>query len=657
MPYTNEDLIRIGAMQRVLAKKMKNPKKLGLKEIQVYLYQIIPLYAKDKEDWENSLSGGGIYNYVEKLNEQKETLEELLGEKSNAVLEKFKKKEQKSGYSLGIKKVKYTDFVPEGYRMYLLNGEYQELLDNTCANFEQELEAYCKEQSKLAGKRKDVEQKAVSEQVQADPEYKEQLQKVEEMRKQLANGNPPDGVTNESAIAEGNKLGEIYARLFAQKQKEAAEQEMGVTVEWYKAFDQKIQYTNEQAKSVMTKTVKEIIQKRMNENSAATEAFLKEVDKEQKKVRKEAQALEEANYSDDDEEFDENEIIEEDDDELEKNDEELKKNDEELKKNDKELKKNDNEIEEDDEELKKNDNEIKEDDEELNKDDDEIEEDDEIEIIKHDSKKKAPKEAEDDIIITSSKKQPDSTPLGLKDIGIVQEMLADTNKIEADSTLTTKQLREIQLIEVETFKRGFKEDDETHYGLDQNNLEQIMTIHMLLKNNKKFGLTSDSKKYKAVLAALDRFEEAVINGNDAEESRKRLNDVYQAAEDYMVEKGPEKKYWAHGQSRYELMYLLCNKTHEYGGAAAESTSRLKRYDNELAQNYILSPDYEQQIPKHADAGADLEKKYAKLLAAARDKVREKLGKNADKLASRNKKGKAIPNINIHEDGPMNNNII
>ncbi len=181
-----------------------------------------------------------------------------------------------------------------------------------------------------------------------------------------------------------------------------------------------------------------------------------------------------------------------------------------------------------------------------------------------------------------------------------------------------------------THKYTFWKDKKIVFGSEKENLTKILAIHKILKNNKKFGLTGNSREYKNVLQELGNLEKGLVeggwldaietswrNGNTFSGGRKtvdklnmmmfQLDNVYKAAEKYMEAKGPQHKSFAHGQARYELMCILCGCIYKEGSEAAEQKACAKRIEDEMKAGKTSPSIYVHQI---AAVDETLVNKYA-----------------------------------------------
>ncbi|MBE5910130.1 hypothetical protein [Pseudobutyrivibrio sp.] len=210
-------------------------------------------------------------------------------------------------------------------------------------------------------------------------------------------------------------------------------------------------------------------------------------------------------------------------------------------------------------------------------------------------------------------------------------------------------------------KKEFRIGKEDHFI-------RLQAIHNLLRKNKKFGLTSNSKEYEDVLNKLDEFEKAVKeNGWDRllapdkqditklspEELQARhkmvnkLHEVYMTGRDYMIAKGPQAKSWGHGQARYELMYMLCNEIYTFGGHAAEAESRLNVVYKAIDEDKITLSTYTKQISNQADATERLNIKYRKYISDEIKKINSNkvIPNDLDNVANNQNNKEQINNIN------------
>lgn len=166
---------------------------------------------------------------------------------------------------------------------------------------------------------------------------------------------------------------------------------------------------------------------------------------------------------------------------------------------------------------------------------------------------------------------------------------------------------------------GFNEAKENFRVLKDGHIEKINAIHKMLKTNKKVGLTGNSTEYKEVLSALDDYQKCLINTDasvawsmankdrgmdekDKENGRillDKLDTVFQKAATYMEIKGPEKKFWGHGEGRYDLMYLLCDEIYPGGGHVAELNSCISKVDREIQKGKSEASQFDHQIPTPA----------------------------------------------------------
>lgn len=163
---------------------------------------------------------------------------------------------------------------------------------------------------------------------------------------------------------------------------------------------------------------------------------------------------------------------------------------------------------------------------------------------------------------------------------------------------------------------GFNAAKENFRVLKNGHIEKINAIHKILRTNKKFGLSGNSTEYKEVLSALDDYQKCLtttdasvawdmankshgFGDNEAVNGQilmDKLDIVYQKTAAYMAIKGPEKKFWAHGEGRYDLMYLLCDEIYPGGGHAAELNSCISKVDKEIQKGMREASQFDHQIP-------------------------------------------------------------
>lgn len=199
-------------------------------------------------------------------------------------------------------------------------------------------------------------------------------------------------------------------------------------------------------------------------------------------------------------------------------------------------------------------------------------------------------------------------------------------------------------------------------------LLKLEAIYNLLRKNKKTGFTSNSEEYKNVLKELKEFGQAYhekgwdklvtpekqdISTLSAEELAAReqmlrkLHLVYEAGAGYMVAKGPKAKSWSHGETRYELMYLMCNEIYSFGGHAAECESRIKVIDSDIRKDRVDPSTYTKQINNQADATEKLNRKYQKYISDEIKKINSNkvIPNDLDNVANNQNNKEQINNIN------------
>jgi len=150
-------------------------------------------------------------------------------------------------------------------------------------------------------------------------------------------------------------------------------------------------------------------------------------------------------------------------------------------------------------------------------------------------------------------------------------------------------------------------------------IDRINALYKMLKNDRKWGLSGNTKEYKEVLRALSDYQTCLTDtgaaeawslvqrgedlskikdGKALENARilqDKLDNVFDKAVNYMEKKGPERKYYAHGQRRYDWMYLLCEEIYPGGGHVADLKAQIKKVDAEIASGKTKTQDYIHQI--------------------------------------------------------------
>jgi len=150
-------------------------------------------------------------------------------------------------------------------------------------------------------------------------------------------------------------------------------------------------------------------------------------------------------------------------------------------------------------------------------------------------------------------------------------------------------------------------------------IDRINALYKMLKNDRKWGLSGNTKEYKEVLRALSDYQTCLTDTGAAEawslvqhgedlskiEDGKalenarilqaKLDNVFDKAVNYMEKKGPERKYYAHGQRRYDWMYLLCEEIYPGGGHVADLKAQIKKVDAEIASGKTKTQNYIHQI--------------------------------------------------------------
>ncbi|SDB50602.1 hypothetical protein SAMN02910298_02567 [Pseudobutyrivibrio sp. YE44] len=215
---------------------------------------------------------------------------------------------------------------------------------------------------------------------------------------------------------------------------------------------------------------------------------------------------------------------------------------------------------------------------------------------------------------------------------------------DANTVVRAKNIKSYRYIcgrELLACEQTFSRERKTFQVGKNHHIEKIQAIHNLLRKNKKTGLVGNSTAYTNLLTKLDSFEKDFkkkgwaellkpekqdINNLTDQEKKARaemltsLHDVYWAGKDYMVAKGPEEKFWAHGQARYELTYLLCSEIYTFGGHAAECEARIKVITNDIKNKRTTPSNYVKQIPDQASAVKRLNKKYGQLITTELSKM-------------------------------------
>ncbi|MBQ3773906.1 MAG: hypothetical protein II833_05915, partial [Pseudobutyrivibrio sp.] len=144
--FNDQELLEIRAVIELIKKRVgKNYKEVDLKNLQVYINQLNKYMEGDNYGkWMGSRqSEEDKFTILNVMTRIKVELMKELQARSSVSLDNFKNKGQyKSTMPLNIKEQPYSSFVDRDSKIYILEGEYHNLVDELCAKHEKELIDY-----------------------------------------------------------------------------------------------------------------------------------------------------------------------------------------------------------------------------------------------------------------------------------------------------------------------------------------------------------------------------------------------------------------------------------------------------------------------------------------------------------------------------------
>ncbi len=618
--YTEEELMDMDAIVSAYLTRLSQGKEWSFDEIKLFSQMVNSYKLQNPEKWEqevraaNDEEAGPEYNVIKNLADRQKNLLDMLEVEQEKSVTEFNKSEKKSSLShtFTVFNKQYEDEIQEEARHLILKGTFFQIRDEVCAAFEKEYkdsinEAGAERDSALEELEKARTDYATYETIANDETYKnllaektklqkelEKIEKEESEQKdddeyelpQVASLNKKIGNLNHSINVRANELvpgvyDEILSIIGA-KQQEIENQFTKKSITIFNEFNKKI---NDEFKIAIEKRKNEEIEKMKGD----IERFHKEIIAPQIEINKTEK-------------------------EQEKEKQKLFK---------------------------------------LNKISNALNEENENEIDTSSKKNDKPKVIEGNKFDVFSKQREilqheinlngqilENMDYKIDDAGyskIKAQFVNEPNDKNSPFMYTNiSSYLAAYEIELECVKETFQYDKDKFRVAQKPHLDRISGIHRILKNNKKTGLTKNTREYREVLNQLDIFEKGLVDNGwnevvmaeregyeltPEQETKKRemlkqLDNVFNAASDYMVKKGPHKKSWGHGQARYDLMYLLCNEIYKEGGHAAEVMSRWKKMDKESDAHKENPSRYLHQIPNATNGSEALERTYGKKIAAA-----------------------------------------
>ncbi|MBE5918924.1 MAG: hypothetical protein E7272_03680 [Pseudobutyrivibrio ruminis] len=187
--FNDQELLEIRAVIELIKKRVgKNYKEVDLKNLQVYINQLNKYMEGDNYGkWMGSRqSEEDKFTILNAMTGIKVQLMKELQARSSVSLDNFKNKGQyKSTMPLNIKEQPYSSFVDRDSKIYILEGEYHNLVDELCAKHEKELIDYTNLQANSDNKvinisQEDIEKKA-KEIAKENKRYKDASGRLEEI--------------------------------------------------------------------------------------------------------------------------------------------------------------------------------------------------------------------------------------------------------------------------------------------------------------------------------------------------------------------------------------------------------------------------------------------------------------------------------------------
>ncbi|SDB50611.1 hypothetical protein SAMN02910298_02568 [Pseudobutyrivibrio sp. YE44] len=680
MPIFNEEeLIDIQVLDRVLSKKLDGVDKLGLSEIQIYLGQIYKYTEARKEDWESTedslfRSGDEANNKImSNINAYQARLQGMITELNLKSEEKiYKSYEFKSKQNLHVKDIAYERYLSLENQTLISKGEYLEMVDALCAKVEPELNEMILESQKdkktyipTKTEQDEIEKNALND-VNNDEEYKQAKSSYEQKKGELnTQYNLLSGVEKSSFKEKMDFIlleeEESFGKMFTNKLRARIEEltkERGlleaekVEAAWINKINEKTQEVNRKVASVLDDSIKKLSEAKKQERDKKSANFLKELESEKKFITQKPQEIvldgeelkAEANIQD---KVESEPIVQP----VEKSDSVEKESAAKIGKSQKPKPKAKVE-------------------ESLDNSNDEA-------LIKEENyyaKLGQVKEPEYKRITNKHELLEEIDRLAMMDnvnkqlLGQASGGFVDTAKGTTEIYSNMNGYKQIWNRELVALKGTFKQDQDELRVAQGQHIDKIRAIHNLLKTTSKTGFTSNSTEYSTLLTKLDSFEKQFkekgwaellkpekqdISKLNEEEKKSRkemldaLGEVYDAGKDYMVAKGPQKKYWKHGRIRYELSFLLCSEIYTFGGHAAEVESRIAAIDKDISNNVSRPKQFVKQIPDRINASEEFSEKYKDAINAEIAKNRSKENANVQKEdVLNNSNNNIIENNNI-----------
>lgn len=550
------------ALRITIEKKLSQNPKANIDEIRVYLQAIYDFSSMEKGAWNmylNSDYDNPIVPAIKKLDAQRKQLESMLLEIDDAMKKNHNSDQSQSTNFNLMKQIPYKSLFPvESNRVYFLESEYLEIIDKTCIELEKEMNNYTIEQSSVLNQNVLKDEEEINRLV-------DEAVKKDPLYVELMNSHKSKMAEIESALKNNSDQDSLNAYLTSFNNIQA------------NAYEEIYNQKRQELINKQTKTINDYQENLKNKTSELYAKGLTVIRKTVSQAISKRFFLTRKNgiaFSAEVEKMEKAIIAEN----VGTSDEAVKKAPQ-------------NEIIKDEKVVSSDENIVI-----------EIPQlktlDDILNLIKSNAADSA----------TNSGKV-EWAPTGFMDN-------ADNEQLQG----VTADYKKCQEREVAAFKSTFGQDRAQNRGLQDQHLSKIKGIHTLLRNNKKVGFSGNSTEYKAVLTALQNFEDGLTNNLSTAEKIELLNNVYDSAENYMKAKGPQKKYWGHGEARYELMYLLCNEIYSYGGPAAEGAARVGKLQKDLDNNLRFPEVYEKQIPNYTNAQESLDRKYNNFLTDACQKL-------------------------------------
>ncbi len=655
--YTADELMEMQAVYYVVSEKMDEDENVSPENLQDYLFKIYKFQEDNTIEWTKALDSSNeneSYRPVAQLNELQQRLEEMVAKNNTANFEAYNHNPVNTVLDFSAKQEKYENTIPQQYRSLIYKGDYQRIIDTICAKHESEYkkfndDAVVDRDKKLQKYEGMIYDKELAEYFERNEERKELIQQknsfIENMKyldetanKKKAKEVDTRTLQRETGITEfEERIATLESKLvrefYEQKDAEndAAKQEIMDT--FTNSVNNKFKELDEAINNEVSETLQAELTKKQQERENRLQALDKDISDRVQKLKK-------------GQERDVNQLAED----LEKAEVKPEVPKEEVI---------DNKVEEPAPKEEVIDNKVEE--SALKK-----------EEPKHEEPKKEEPKKEEPKLKSLLKKSLTSERMNEVEQKVIR--FADGVNAKDFSGITGYKAamdREKRLVE-----RDFSKDKDSFRLGKDDHFNRINGIHRILKNNKKSGFSSDSNEYKAVISSLDEYKKGLIEKGwyDVVLAEKRgekltseqlrlkaemldqLDTVYNNAANYMEIKGPEKKFWGHGQARYELMYLLCNEIHSEGGYVADTRARLKRVNDEIQAGKARASTYTHQISSPSKDGERLFNKYSAPINEAMNGRGRNIG-TIDELANKVSEAKGehnnliVPENRI-PNGPM-----